>query len=139
MALRRRARESWERLKAPKPGQRFRDFYRYRHERRGGRRWSAGRILTLGAGVLLVGGGLAIGWLPGPGGFIAVFGLALLATEWFALAKLLDWAELVTRRSWAGFTVYWAHSSTTRRVATAVGFVGLAAGASYLVVEVLMG
>ena len=139
MGLRESARQSWQRLRDATPGERFRDFYRYRHERRGGAHWSAGRVFTIGAGVLLTGGGLAIGWLPGPGGFIAILGVALVATEWFHLAKLLDWTELITRRAWAAFSVYWARSSTMRRVLTAMGFVGVAAGASYLVVEVLMG
>lgn len=138
MGLKRKVAEGWERLKSANAGERFRDFYRFRHERRGGKRWSTGRILSLGVGILLVAGGLAIGWLPGPGGFIAIFGAALIATEWYPLAELLDWAELLTRRSWAGFSVYWARSSTTRRVLTSVGVVVLAAGASYLVLEVLM-
>lgn len=139
MLLSRGASESWHRLRSAKAGTRFRDFHRFRSERRGGRRWSGGRVLVLGSGIVLVAGGLAIGWLPGPGGFIAVVGAALVATEWYALARLLDWAELVARRTWAWFSVYWARSSTARRVVTAVGLVGVAAGASYLVVAVLTG
>ena len=41
--------------------------------------------------------GLAIGWLPGPGGFLAILGLALLGTELRPLARLLDRCELFVR------------------------------------------
>ena len=42
--------------------------------------------------------GLGIGWLPGPGGFLAILGLALLGTEMRPLARLLDGCEVLLRR-----------------------------------------
>lgn len=44
--------------------------------------------------VLLIIGGLLIGWLPGPGGFIAVIGVAMLAAEF-------RWARRLTRQAQA--------------------------------------
>jgi hypothetical protein len=55
-------------------------------------------VLTLVIGTVLLVGGLAIGWLPGPGGFIAVFGAALLGVEWLRIARLLDRCETYARR-----------------------------------------
>jgi hypothetical protein len=55
-------------------------------------------VLTLVIGTVLLVGGLAIGWLPGPGGFIAVFGAALLGVEWLRIAQLLDRCETYARR-----------------------------------------
>jgi hypothetical protein len=53
---------------------------------------------VIGLGLLLIVGGLAIGWLPGPGGFVAVIGAARLGTEWLSVAKALDWTEVRVRR-----------------------------------------
>jgi hypothetical protein len=55
------------------------------------------RVLTLVVGTLLLVGGLAIGWLPGPGGFLAVFGAALLGVEWLRVARILDRCETYLR------------------------------------------
>jgi hypothetical protein len=81
----------WGQLLRGHDGRRFRELYAYRHRRRGDGPWA--RTLTILAGVGLVFGGLAIGWLPGPGGFIALIGGALLAAEFLPIAKALDWAE----------------------------------------------
>jgi hypothetical protein len=51
----------------------------------------------------LILGGLAIGWLPGPGGFIAIIGLALVARVVPGVAKPMDMAEILLRRIWAWF------------------------------------
>jgi hypothetical protein len=92
-----RIREYWGQLRGGPPGLRFKNFYAYRHRRRGDSRWE--RILTLVIGVTLVIAGLAVGWLPGPGGFIAVIGGALLASEWLPIARALDWSEVRIRRA----------------------------------------
>ena len=89
----------WGRLKQGKPGKRFMDFHRSRCERWAGT-WPLERILTLGIGIVLLVGGLAIGWLPGPGGFIGVIGAALVGVEWLPMAKTLDWVELRLRGAW---------------------------------------
>jgi hypothetical protein len=51
--------------------------------------------------IVLIGGGLAIGWLPGPGGFIAIFGLAIVAMEFRVMAVILDRLERLGRDAWA--------------------------------------
>ena len=86
------------RLKDGEPGRRFRDLYQFRQT---APPTTAARIgLWLIALVLIV-GGAAIGWLPGPGGFVAIFGLAIVAMEFRAMAVLLDRVERVGRNLWA--------------------------------------
>ena len=75
------------------PGRRFQQFHVHRCQLRGAQKWPRERLITLGLGTLLLAGGIAIGWLPGPGGFIAFLGLALLGVEWMWVAKALDWTE----------------------------------------------
>ena len=91
--------EDWNRIWHGEPGRRFVDFHRARCKRRAGG-WPRERILTLGLGTLLVAGGLVIGWLPGPGGFLAILGAALLGVEWLRIAQLLDQCERHLLRTW---------------------------------------
>lgn len=86
------------RLKDGRSGRRFLDLYDFRQD---DPPTPAVRFGLWLMAVLLVGGGLAIGWLPGPGGFIAVFGLAIIAMEFRAVAVLIDHAERSGRRAWA--------------------------------------
>jgi hypothetical protein len=86
--------EDWKRLVHGRPGRRFLDFHQARCKRRAGG-WPRERVLTIVIGTLLLVGGLAIGWLPGPGGFIAIFGAALLGVEWLRVARLLDRCEML--------------------------------------------
>jgi hypothetical protein len=89
-------RDYWRQLRRGPPGLRFRNFYAYRHQRRGGSR--VARVVMIALSVVLILGGVAIGWLPGPGGFIALIGAALLSAEWRHMANALDWSEVRVRR-----------------------------------------
>lgn len=85
-------------LKDGQPGRRFLDLYDFRQK---DPPTPAVRIgLWLIALVLIV-GGAAIGWLPGPGGFIAIFGLAIVAMEFRVMAVILDRLERLGRDAWA--------------------------------------
>ncbi|MEZ6243360.1 MAG: hypothetical protein R3B57_09980 [Phycisphaerales bacterium] len=77
-------------------------MYEARHERRGGS-FTLVRLAMLSLAVLLIVGGLAIGWLPGPGGFIAIFGVAIFAQELYPVAWLSDRTELLLRDAWSWF------------------------------------
>lgn len=83
------------------PGKRFRDYVDERRERRG-TKWSAGRVASFTIGIALMFFGLGIGWLPGPGGFLAIVGLALVAQEIPVLADMLDCAEIFVRNTVTG-------------------------------------
>ena len=84
----------WRKARRGHPGRRFRDLYDYRHRAR--TRSGPSRWFGVGGGIALIFIGLAIGWLPGPGGFLSILGLALLGTEMRWLARLLDRCELLT-------------------------------------------
>lgn len=96
------AKESWQEFKDSEPGERFQDRYKRRQQEEHGR-WSKGAILNVALGLLIIAGGLLIGLVPGPGGFIAIFGLGLIGSEFQPIAKALDWTELKVRAaaSWA--------------------------------------
>lgn len=89
-------------LRDGKPGSRFRDFRRYKAHQRSGKK-PISRILTFLLGLLLLIGGLAIGWLPGPGGFIAFIGLAFLAREFPGIARIMDMGEVLLRKVYSWF------------------------------------
>ena len=74
------------------PGQRFQNFVDYRLEKRGKQQilW---RLLTFSSGLFLILFGLAIGWLPGPGGFVAFIGIGIIIQEIPIIAKWLDQLE----------------------------------------------
>jgi hypothetical protein len=83
--------KDWRTLRYGTPGRRFYDFHHARGERRG-EGWPLERILMLAVGTILLLGGLAIGWLPGPGGFVGIIG---------AVVPRLPWGGAhVARRDW---------------------------------------
>jgi len=120
-------RESWRCLKEGEPGSRFRDVHDQRRQAQEGRS-AARRAVPIVLGVILMLGGIAIGWVPGPGGFIGIFGVALLATQFRWLAKLLDWAELRLRALWR---TIWTRRSVPARVLVGLVATAVAAGAAY--------
>jgi hypothetical protein len=124
-------------LKAGEPGSRFRDFYDYRQQHRPCG-ISTARVLTILVGGLLVIGGAAIGWLPGPGGFIAILGLALLAQEFRPLAAVLDWLEPKLRIVWNALVAIWRRMSVVSRVVVAMTVVFTSVTAGYAAYSLLM-
>ncbi len=79
------------------PGRRLRNYVDKRRGRQGGR-FSVGRVLRFAGGLTLIVIGLGVGWLPGPGGFLAIIGLAMIAIEIPIIADTLDRFELLCRR-----------------------------------------
>jgi len=80
-------------------GHRFSDYVEHRRERRGSP-WTLGRVCKLGGGLFLIILGIGVGWLPGPGGFVAIIGLLLIAQEVPFVAKALDAVEVVGQSAW---------------------------------------
>src|SRR5215210_1063361 len=101
-----RTKESWRRLRASEPGQRFED--RWRRRREDGRGWrDPRRLLYVAGGLVLVVGSLFMGVLPtppGPGTLAFLLGLGTVAGESRPVARLLDRAEVGARRlaRWVG-------------------------------------
>lgn len=83
----------WGRARARR--HRFSDRYeRRRAERLAGRHHPLKRPIRVTVGVTLVLGGVAIGWLPGPGFVILAFpGALLVASEWRRAALIMDRLE----------------------------------------------
>jgi hypothetical protein len=84
-------------LKEGRAGHRFLDLYEFR---KADPPTPAVRVGLWLVAVVLIAGGLAIGWLPGPGGFIAVFGLAIVGMEFRFVAVALDRCERWCRDAW---------------------------------------
>lgn len=124
-------------LKSGEPGSRFRDFYDFRHRNRPSG-FSPIRAFNIGFGLLLTIGGASIGWIPGPGGFIAIFGLALLAQEFRPMAAVLDWIEPKLRTIGEGLVRIWQRMSATSRVALALTVVLTSASVGYAAYSLLL-
>lgn len=92
-------------LRRGKAGSRFQDYRKYKRQRRDGNRISS-RVFTFGLGTLLIVVGLLIGWLPGPGGFVALIGLAMLGREIPWIPRVMDSSELILRRLWTVFCIF---------------------------------
>ena len=89
--------QSWDRFVHSEPGQRFQERYR-RMQQEKGSAWK--RCAIVCGGILLCLVGLFFMAVPGPGIPIFAVGLALIAQESAAIARLLDRAELRLRRWW---------------------------------------
>ena len=109
MTILAKIKEDYETLRNGPPGHRFRRYVDARKKRRSGK-LSIRRVASNLLGVALVVIGVSIGWLPGPGGFLAFIGLALIAKEVPWIADVLDGFELGTRR-----TIQWCKSLICHR------------------------
>jgi hypothetical protein len=124
-------------LRRGKSGCRFCEFYDFRQSRRQPG-LSVSRVLTIFLGLALTIGGASIGWLPGPGGFVAIFGLALLAQEFRPMAKALDWCEPKLRALWQWVVRTWRRMSSSGRVALAMTIVVTGVGMGYAAYSLLL-
>ena len=129
--------EDLAQLRRGESGSRFSDFYDFRQSRRAPG-LSVSRVLTIFLGLALTIGGASIGWLPGPGGFVAIFGLALLAQEFRPMAKALDWCEPKLRALWQWVVRTWRRMSSSGRVAMAMTIVLTGASVGYAAYSLLL-
>ena len=89
-------REQWHLFADDEPGRRFVNLYERRRQHRHGA-FSWGRVLVVGAGLLLMVVGVFFLAVPGPGLPVLVAGLGLMSSESLIMARLLDWAERTLR------------------------------------------
>ncbi len=93
-----RIRTSWRIFAGGRPGLRFRERYRLRQTRAGGRsRLHPARLLPLAGGAALIVLSAFFGWLPVLGWGTAVLGLAMIAGEFYPVARLMDRLEVDAR------------------------------------------
>ena len=129
--------EDFRYLQRGRPGHRFRKFYDFRmqHRKPG---VSPARVFNIFLGITLLLGGLSIGWLPGPGGFIAIFGLALLAQEFRPMASALDWCEPKVWAGWQWLTSTWRRLSAAARLVVAMTLALTTASMGYAAYSMLL-
>jgi hypothetical protein len=93
-----RIKTSWRIFASGRPGLRFRERYRLRQSRARGRsRLHPARLLHLTGGAALVVFSASLGWLPVLGWGTAFLGLALIAGEFYPIARLMDRLEASAR------------------------------------------
>ena len=92
-----RTKQSWRRFEASKPGHRFQERYRRQQAREHGWR-DPRRLFFVVGGLVIAIGSLVLGVLPGPGTLTFFLGLAMIAGEFYPVARLLDRAEVTARR-----------------------------------------
>jgi uncharacterized protein (TIGR02611 family) len=127
--------EHWRDLKRGKPGKRFQDHYKNRHESGGNR---MRKVLYLGIGALIVAAGIFFLPAPGPGFIIIFLGGGLMAQESLAAAKTLDWCEVRVRRVMEWALGVWKRASTPARAAIALFGLVVAAGAGYVAYQIFI-
>jgi hypothetical protein len=91
-----RIRTSWRILASGRPGLRFRERYRLRQSRGRGS-FHPARLSYLAVGTVLIVGSALFGWLPVLGWGTAILGLAMIAGEFYPVARLMDRLESEAR------------------------------------------
>ncbi len=87
--------QTWRRLKAGRPGQRFQQEFRRGH---GTRRSTIHKALLIVGGLLLMAAGFLLLFIPGPGLLFFFAGGFLIAQQSFVAARALDWSEVRLRK-----------------------------------------
>ena len=89
-----RMKTSWRIFAGSRPGLRFRERYRLRQSRARGRSvFHPARLLHLGGGAALVVLSAFFGWMPVLGWGTVALGLAMIAGEFYPVARLMDRLE----------------------------------------------
>ncbi len=85
-------------LKDARPGHRFRDYQQFRNDQaKKEGPWRRASHMLLGIALIVI--GLAVGWLPGPGGFLSIIGVAMLVPLIPGAPILMDKTEVVIRQA----------------------------------------
>ena len=92
-----RTKQIWRRFEASNPGHRFQERYRRQQAREQGWR-DPRRLFFVVGGLVIAIGSLLFGILPGPGTLTFFLGLAMIAGEFYPVARLLDWGEVKIRK-----------------------------------------
>jgi uncharacterized protein (TIGR02611 family) len=129
-----KAKKSWQQLKRGKPGKRFQERHKRKHE--------AGshpfrKVATLVIGGVIFAAGIFFLPAPGPGTIILAIGAGILSQESLWMAKALDWAEVRARKvaSWA--LGIWKRASPLQKAGIVAVKVLVGAGVAYLTWRVM--
>ena len=132
-----RARRSWRLFTSSKPGDRFQVRYYYHRQSRHGRS-SLSRIFNIVVGSLLVLFSVFFGWAPGPGTLTLVIGLSMLGSEFLAVARFLDRAEVRLRKVVDFIEDVWSSSTVGKVVVVLVALI-LVVAFGYVIYAVFFG
>ncbi len=91
----------------------------------------AGAVARVALGILLLAGGIAMLFIPGPGLLVMLFGLGLLGGQSQHLARALDRVEPAMRRIGRRLIGVWKRRSRVAQVAFVVVAVAIAGAAAY--------
>ncbi len=118
--------QEWQSFKRDKPGRRFQNRYRRQQAREQGWR-DPRRLFFVVGGLVIAIVSLVLGMLPGPGTLTFFLGLAMIAGEFYPVARLLDWAEVRARKlaRWVGGI--WRSSTAGKALVASVAAVCVAA------------
>ena len=89
-------RTSWRIIAGGRPGLRFREYYRLRQSRGRGT-FHPARLSYLAVGTVLIAVSALFGWMPVLGWGTAIVGLAMIAGEFYLVARLMDRMEARAR------------------------------------------
>jgi hypothetical protein len=122
--------KKWHWLPTGQPGHRFRNRY-YQHQKSRGVRRFAAMIFRIILSALAAVVGFILVFIPGPAVVFFLISGALLAADWLAVARLLDWGEVHARRIWKRVPGRWRQASPAARIALVAGTALMGAAASY--------
>jgi hypothetical protein len=120
----------WNTLRQGKPGHRFRDRYR-RNQRAAHRHNWAGRIVRICLAAVTFTIGVILAFIPGPAVVFFLLTGALLASDFFWMARLLDWGEVKGRKLWGRAERIWEGLPMAGRVALVLAGATVSVASSY--------
>ncbi len=122
--------QQWRAFKKDRPGKRFEARYERNKKERPSQSWMV-RIFKPAIAIVLLAGGVLLCFIPGPGIPLIIIGAGLLADEWRALARAMDWLELRLRKVVKWAKGWWETAPRLARHAVIALAVLAAGGAAY--------
>jgi hypothetical protein len=123
----------WRRFASDEPGVRFER--RYERLRASSVAWTIVRFLI---GLVLVGAGIVLLFIPGPGLLVMLFGVAMFAGQSRRLARALDRGEPHVRRVAGSAMQRWRRTRLPVKVALVAVGIAAAIGAAYAAYHYLL-
>jgi hypothetical protein len=121
-----RTKQSRRLFQASRAGHRFQERYRRQQAREQGWR-DPRRLFFVIGGLVIAVGSLAFGALPGPGTLTFFLVLAMIAGEFYPVARLLDWAEVGARKFGRWVRGTWRSSAAGKVLVSSVAAICAAA------------
>src|SRR5690606_15294278 len=131
-----RLRQLWKEFRSDTPGKRFQHRYERQHQSGKG---GSSRFPYIGGGLALVAAGTFLLPAPGPGTVVLLLGAGLIAQEWAAAARALDWLELRIRSLVGWVRRAWKRSSLLVRLLIVLVALAVGGGVAYGISQLFFG